>query len=175
MPVWPPHPLAPLLNEINRAASSGMPFLAISMTVALPDICVSLASPNGTTSGTQYKDWCRDNLGNNFSNLTPDDVWSVRCGVLHTGRFGHPNFGFAGIVFMPPDGRSHFINSILGTPGNEMYLYSVVEFCKNFTDAVDAWVTKNISDVNVQANLPRLMQYRNGLPPLVGAGMLVIA
>ena len=37
-------PLYPLLNEINKAATSGMPFLAVAMTVALPDICVSLAS-----------------------------------------------------------------------------------------------------------------------------------
>jgi hypothetical protein len=81
-------PLYSLLNEINKAAAGGLPFLAVAMTVALPDICVSLASPDGRSTRQQYKDWCRDNLGPEFDFVTGDDLWSMRCGVLHNGRFG---------------------------------------------------------------------------------------
>ena len=79
--------LCPLLDEIMKAANGGMPFIAIAMAVALRDICVSLASENGRTKRKDYKKWCADNLGNSVF-VTPDDLYSMRCGVLHNGRFG---------------------------------------------------------------------------------------
>jgi hypothetical protein len=55
------------------------------MTVALPDICMSLISDDGRTTPERYKEWCRNNLGAEFSYATADDLYSMRCGV---GRFG---------------------------------------------------------------------------------------
>ena len=149
-------PLTPLLEEINKAASQGLFFLAVSMTVALPDICASLASPNGQTTGPKYKQWCLDNLGSDFSHLTPDDIWSLRCGVLHNGSFGDVSKRIARVILKLPGNVTH-INALVAGDG---YVYSVVEFCKNFTDAVDRWFQKNINDPNIKTNLPNLMQYR---------------
>jgi hypothetical protein len=58
----PESPLHPLLDEINKAAVNGLPFLAVAMTVALPDICVSLASVNGLSTGQLYKELNTRNL-----------------------------------------------------------------------------------------------------------------
>jgi len=92
-------PLYPLLNEINKAVAFGLPLLAIVMTVALPDICVSLASANGRTTKELYKEWCKNNLGPAFGYVTPDDLWSMRCGVLHNGRFGDLQHSVARVIF----------------------------------------------------------------------------
>ena len=163
-------PLYSLLNEINRAAASGLPLLAVSMTVALPDICVSLASSDGRTDRERYKKWCADNLGPEFGYLTPEDLWSMRCGVLHNGRFGDLKHNVQRVIFALP-GQPTWQNGSLG----DAYFYSAVEFCKNFTDAVFDWFEKNRADPTIQANIPRLMQYRQGgFPPYV-RGMTVLA
>jgi hypothetical protein len=162
-------PLYPLLDEINRAAEQDFPFLAVAMTVALPDVCVSLISDDGRTCPERYKQWCIDNLGQEFSFVTPEDLYSMRCGVLHNGRFGDMKHNVARIIFALP-----------GTPAftdcraNDAYFYSVVEFCQNFTTAVRGWYEANKAHPNVQSNLPRLMQYHEGgfAPYVVGATVL---
>jgi hypothetical protein len=164
-------PLYPLLNEINRAAKGGLPFLAVAMTVALPDICVSLVSNDGRSNGDRYKAWCKDNLGQEFSFVTGDDLYSMRCGVLHNGRFGDLKHNVARVIFALPDANANvFINCQM----NDAYFYSVVEFCRNFTQAVYNWCEKNKENANLKANIPRLMQYRQGglAPYVVGATVL---
>lgn len=164
-------PLYPLLNEINKAASSGMPFLAVAMTVALPDICVSLTSADGRTNGKAYKEWCEANLPQDkFGYVTPDDLWSMRCGILHNGRFGDMKHNVSRVIFALP-GTPTFINGML----NDAYFYSVIDFCQNFTEAVYHWFERSRNDPTLQANLPRLMQYRrDGLPPYI-VGPTVLA
>jgi hypothetical protein len=172
----PPHrpsPIYQLLNEINAAAANGLPFLAVAMTVALPDICVSLLSDDGRSDGEKYKAWCRDNLpAEHFGYLTPADLYSMRCGVLHNGRFGDMRHNVARVIFrLPQPDGNNFVNCI----SNDAYFYSVVPFCGLFTDAVFRWADANRDHPRMVENLPRLMQYRyGGLPPYVG-GETVLA
>jgi len=94
----------------------------------------------------------------------------MRCGVLHNGRFGDMKHNVGRVVFALP-GKATFVNCKMG----DAYVYSVVDFCKNFTWAVNLWMEKNKDDENVKANLPRLMQYRpKGFAPYI-AGMAVLA
>lgn len=158
-------PLYPLLNEINKAAASGLPLLAIAMTTALPDICVSLIS-----EGDRYQAWCETSLGSEFGFVTGKDLWSIRCGVLHNGRFGDLKHSIGRIIFAPP-GPNTFTNSRL----NDAYFFRVVDFCKNFTTAVYRWFENNRKNATLQANLPRLMRYRQGgLSPYI-RGLTVLA
>lgn len=164
--------LCPLLNEIMKAANGGMPFIAIAMAVALPDICASLASEDGRTSPDKYKKWCADNLGD-LTFVTADDLYSMRCGVLHNGRFGDLKHNVARVIFaLPPvNGQaSVFVDCHM----RDAYFYSVVEFCKKITTTVHSWMNTNKDDANIRRNLPNLMQYReNGFPPyIVGATVL---
>ena len=162
-------PLHYLLNEINKAATSGLPFLAVAMAVALPDICVSLASQDGQSNGIRYRQWCKVNLGPRISYVTSDDLWSIRCGVLHNGRFGELKHGVAKVIFMPSC-DSTFTNSRIG----DVYVYSIVEFCKNFIKTVEEWFEKNKNDATVQSNLPRLIRWHpNGIAPYVTGSPVV--
>jgi len=98
-----PSPLQQLLDEINKAAAGGFPRLAIAMAVALPDICVSLVSDDGRSDGKRYKAWCENNLGAEFAYLTPEDLYSIRCGVLHNGRFGDQKHSVERVIFTLPN------------------------------------------------------------------------
>ena len=165
-----PSPLYALLNQINQAATGGLHLLAISMAVALPDICASLISENGRTSPDRYKEWCRTNLG--FTYLTSEDLYSMRCGVLHNGRFGDMKHSVSRVIFIPPMGNG---GTVQDCRSNDAYLFSVVEFCQTVTTAVYNWFEANRNDPHVQANIDRLMQYRaGGLAPHV-LGPTVIA
>lgn len=161
-------PLYQLLSEIDRAAEMA-PLLAIAAAVALPDICVSLAAKDGRTNGPSYKAWCEANLDDSFSFLTPDDLYSMRCGVLHNGRFGDLKHNVARVIFVLP-GVATFVNCTV----NDAYFYSAVEFCRNLTKAARRWYAAHHEEDAVQQNLPRLMQYRFGglTPYITGATVL---
>lgn len=166
----PCSPLYPLLNEIKHASKSGMPLIAIGMAVALPDICVSLISEDGRSTGALYVAWCDENLGEKFNFITGKDMWSMRCGVLHNGRFGDLKHNVARVIFALPDS-----GTMINCQINDAYFYSVQEFCSGVTDAAFQWMEANKDNKNIVENLPRLMQYRHdGLPPYVG-GATVLA
>lgn len=157
-------PLYAILNEIMQAAKNGLPLIAISQVVALPDICVSLESADGRSDGTRYKQWCADNLNDRLSYVTPEDLWSMRCGVLHNGRFGDLKHSVERVIFVPPGGTT-FVNCV----SNGAYLYGVVDFCGYFCNCVFLWCETNKDKELVKSNMQRLMQYRpGGLPPHIG-------
>jgi hypothetical protein len=140
------------------------------MTVTLPDLCSSLISDDGRTDGERYQKWCSENLSDKFSFVAPKDLWSMRCGVLHNGRFGELKHNVARVIFTLPE-QATFTDCKM----NDAYVYSVVNFCRNFTTAVYEWLEKNRDHPNVKANIDRLMQYRlGGLAPYIG-GMTVLA
>ncbi|MEM6536356.1 MAG: hypothetical protein AAF668_01365 [Pseudomonadota bacterium] len=163
------HPIFPLLNEINIAAEKGLPLLAISMTVALPDICVSLISKDGRTDSRRYKEWCDNNLGTEFSYVTSNDLYSMRCGVLHNGRFGDLKHEVGRVIFAL-DGAE-----MVNCKFNDAYIYSAPNFCRNFTVAVHNWIQENYENSIFKENTKRLIQFHpNGLAPYL-IGPTVIA
>ncbi|WP_370188744.1 hypothetical protein [Qipengyuania sp.] len=166
-----PDPFHQLLNQINGAATSGLHLVAIGMASALPDICASLASEDGRTNAKRYKAWCEANLsGSEFAFLTPEDMYSIRGGVLHQGRFGDLKHNVARVIFTLP-GPMSFTNCMM----NDAYVYGVVEFCRNLSAAAEVWFEANRNDPIVEANLTRVMRYHpEGLSPYM-AGVAVIA
>lgn len=141
------------------------------MASSLPAICASLEADDGRSAGKEYKAWCAANLiGPAFSFVTPEDLYSIRCGVLHQGRFGDLQHNVARVVFTPPGGAS-FTNCQF----NDAYVYGVVEFCKNMCDAAFQWYETNRKKPTVEENSKRMMQYYpQGLAPYV-VGIPVIA
>ena len=165
-------PLYRLLNQINDAAKAGLDLIAIGMAVALPAICASLAMENGRAQRDEYKDWCAANLtSQKFTGITPDQLYSWRCGVLHQGRFDDIRHGgLSRVIFVPPGGAKITDCNVRGA-----YLYGVVEFCRNMSDAAFQWFETHKEDAVVQRNAERLMQYYpNGLPGYV-VGTTVVA
>lgn len=175
-PKPPVSPIEQLLVEIENALKARFYFLALVLAVALPDICAALESESGETSSVQYKRWYNDNVASRIPGLTNVDAYSLRCGVIHQGKFGHPKMQFDRLLFfLPGPVVGLAVSTHLNHDGTYSGSISVVEFCKYFIQAVRDWYKAKHNDPNVRENLPRLVQYRpNGLAPYI-VGQAVIA
>lgn len=157
-------PLEEMLREIERALVGGFPRLAITMAVALPDVCQSLWSADGRSDRQLYKNWCRDFLlGPKFTYVSADDLYSLRCGVVHNGRFGDLEHSVSRIVFVLSENVT-MVNCI----ANDVYIYSASEFCRNIVTAVRRWYEQHRHSPTVQSNMTRMMRlHPTGLPGVI--------
>jgi hypothetical protein len=113
-----PSPFDQILLDIERALIAKFYYLAIMMTLALPDICACLESPNGNTRGRgdAYKQWFRKHLSQKFRNLTDVDAYQLRCGVIHQGHFGdHPRRNYDRIIFVGRNPSVKFVGDAVAT------------------------------------------------------------
>lgn len=155
-------PLFDILTQVNIAAENGLDLLAVSVAVALPDVCGALESDDGRALQKRYEKWCRDNLKVGFENWAPEDLYSLRCGMLHQGRLRGLKHGIGKVVLVP-GGGSQFTDCSDTTFGQATAIHSVKTFCLNMNRAVVAWYEKGHDNPNVQKNMADLMQYRDGV------------
>lgn len=161
-----------IFEEIRRALDARLYYLALVGTLALPDICAALESTDGQTTGPKYKAWCDQWLSARYPDITADDLWFMRCGVVHQGRAGHPKSQFARVVFTVPSAdHSVWHNNVV----NDALNLDIEIFCYDVIEAACQWYDTKQNDPHVLANLPRLMRYYpNGLAPYL-QGMPVVA
>ena len=89
-----------LINELKGAFENNLWFIAINISLTIPDICSALESENGKTDGTKYKNWINTYLVQKYNNfITGDDIWKLRCASLHQGKFNHDCPRFNKIIF----------------------------------------------------------------------------
>jgi len=154
-----------ILNEIEKALDSGLYYLALVSVLSLPDVCSALESPDGSTAGTQYKAWYDRWLAARYPRLTRDDIYRLRCGVVHQGRFGHPGMQYARVLFtLPNANRLVFHKNVISDALN----LDAVTFCRDIVHAVREWYEDRKNDPVVKANLARLLKlYPDGLAPYI--------
>jgi len=139
------YPLEQMLHEIEHALAGRFYYLAIVVTVTLPDVCAALESEDGKACPNRFRAWYDEHLAAALRPLTAEDCYSFRCGVL------------------PPD-------VLRGGPirMDDVHAYNVVEFCDVFIGAVRRWFEENREHANLRANLPRLVQFRpDGMTPYI--------
>lgn len=161
-----------LRDDIERALSAQLYYLAVVSTLGLPDICAALESADGATTGRKYQAWCDSWLIPSYPELTSQDLYSMRCGVVHQGRLGHPKMQYARVLFTVPNAnRNVFHRNII----NDALNLNVVMFCRDMNRTVGQWYAAKHDDANVLANLPRLVRFHEqGLAPYM-VGMPLIA
>ena len=154
-----------LLGEVERALAMRLYYLASLLTLQLPDVCAALESPDGKTKPELYKAWYRTWLAPKYNRITEDDIYCLRSGVIHQGRFGHPGSQFSRVFFTLPDpSRNIFHNNVVGDALN----LDLMIFCRDVIESVRTWHNAKKSDPTVQSNLQRLVQYYpNGMPPYI--------
>jgi len=161
-----------LSKHIERALDAHLYYLAVICTLMLPDICSALESEDGQTQREKYKAWCDTWFLDSYPNLTRDDLYSLRCGVVHQGKLGHQNMQYSRIVFtLPVSDKTSIHNNVV----NDALNLDAVTFCRDMIDAVSRWYIQNKNGTWVKANLPRLIRlYPKGLPPYI-TGVPVIS
>jgi hypothetical protein len=179
-----PIELTSILDEIDKALNAKLYYLAIAVALSVPDICASLEfDPDNPARAGQktFAAWCEASIRPAFVNLTGDDLYYLRCGVLHFGHFGHSKSRFNRIMFIGPESqvKAHdIVVTVLpevefgGVSAEELRLsgkilqLDVVQFCQTIMQSARNWALEKSADPFVQRNLKNLVRYRpNGLPP----------
>ena len=161
-----------ILQEIERALDAKLYYLAVRMSLTLPDMCAALESSDGRATKQKYRDWYDSHLAVEFQFMSSADCYSLCCGIVHQGRFGIPNSQqFGRVLFTLPDGRGNtFHNNIL----NDALQFDSINFCHTIIQTVRSWFAAKKNDPTVQSNLPNLVQYRaDGISPyMVGIPLI---
>jgi hypothetical protein len=160
-----------ILQEIELALHARLYYLALVVALTIPDVCAALESVDGQTNRDRYKAWYNAHLGGRYGAVTDADCYSLRCGVAHQGRFGHPRMEYGRVIFAIP-GRGIFLHNSIA---NDALHLDADRFCREMIAAARQWFAGKQNDPAVQANLPNVVQLRpNGFSPYV-AGTPVIA
>ena len=163
-----------ILKEVEGALAAKLYYAAVSMALTLPDICASLASKSGNTTGrggVAYRDWYEANLASKFPYMTGLDCYSLRCGIQHQGKFGGHKLQYSRVVFNISTNGLVIHNNVI----NDALNLDTETFCREVVEAVRIWYSRNIEDQYVSKNIGNLVQYRkHGIPPFI-VGIPVIS
>ena len=170
-------PLDIILADIKRALEAGLFYLAINVSLSLPDICSALecdliANPQCKfKADRRYIPWCKKWLEPMFANFTAEDCWALRGSIIHQGQtFGHPKARYDRVLFTLPNGPwagSHDnVADHIGGSTKAVLQLDAAHFCRSMAQATVNWYEASKHDPNVIANMPNLVQFRPyGYPP----------
>lgn len=161
-----------LSKQIEEALDAHLYYLAVMCALTMPDICSALESEDGRTTRAKYMSWCDSWLMNSYPHLISADLYSLRCGIVHQGKSGHPKMPYSRVVFtLPVPNKTIFHNNIV----NDALNLDAVIFCRDMINSVFRWYDQKKDAIYVKANLPRVVRlYPNGLPPYI-VGIPVIS
>ena len=147
-----------ILSEIKSAVEQKSYYVAIMLTLAIPDICAALESDDGRTTGEKYKAWYTKHLQPTFKLLTAESCYSLRCGVFHQGRMelAGKNISYGRVIFTVPSPAGGIHNSVL----NDALVFDAKRFCDDVVAVAIAWWAASAEIQNVARNAANLLQYR---------------
>jgi hypothetical protein len=165
-------PLFVILSDIQSCLNNGMYYAAITVALTLPEVCAALEASNGRGSSEKYKTWYNTYLADLYPLISDDFCYSLRCSVVHQGKFGRLGEQYSRILFTIPDGRGIvFHKGII----NDALNLDAITFCRDIMDGAKRWYAAKQGDPNVLKNLPNLVRFRpKGLAPYM-VGMPLIA
>lgn len=160
------------LAEIENCIASKHYYAAITLALTVPDLAAALASESGQTSGEKFRAWYDANLSTVYPQITANDCWCLRCGIVHQGKFGHPNAQYDRVLWtFPEPNRPVYHGNVL----NDALNLDAEQFCSDVVTAAREWLAKQGSNPVVQDNLKRSVRlYPTGLAPYMG-GMPIIS
>lgn len=160
-----------ILQEIEQALNARLFYLAIVVTMTVPDACAALESPDGKTEGSRYQAWFKTNLQTKYHTMTPKDFWLLRCSILHQARLRHSFSEFSRVIFSVRDGDDRYLHNNLF---NDALNLDAETFCRDVIAAARIWANEKRTHANVVKHLPLLMQLRpKGIPGYI-VGLPVI-
>lgn len=187
-----PVELESILSEIEKALEAKLYYIAIAVSLSVPDICACLEldqsdpkSQHGVSK--RYTNWCDANLS--FDALSGLDLFYIRCGIAHSGHVYKNNSRYQRVMFMVPGGlpgipQEIVFNMAEGVSfdgvdaedlrlGGKMLIYDLSHFCGIIMAAARNWAASKKMDAIVQKNLPMLIRHRpDGLPPFLSNPMV---
>lgn len=154
-----------LLRQIEHSIENGTYLLGLYVALALPDICGALESHNGVANGNRYKAWFNKWVSHKYDGqLTGEQCYAYRCGILHQGRANHNNLGYSRIIFLEPGSNTTLYRNTL----NDAYNIDLKIFCSDIVSGVQDWLKTMEGHASFQKNYDHLMKrHENGLAPYI--------
>lgn len=158
------------LGEIEHALNVRLYYLALISTLSLIDICAALESENGRSDKHAYIAWYDRHLSAQYSWLTGQDCYGIRCGMLHQGVMDQsvrnmPRSRWDRIGFLLPDGNG---NEFRQLAANNYYFTGLSEFCRDVSARVRTWSEAEKDNPVVKKNAANLMRFHpRGIKPYI--------
>lgn len=155
-----------LLTEIESALDAGLYYMALQSTLTLPDICSTLESPKGETTGAQYIAWYNTHAKEpGCAAMTGEVCWRLRCSYLHEGNTQNPRSPFSRILFSVTDHRHVILHNIIV---DDVMNVDLVIFCRNVISSVRKWEAKMKDNPTFLNNYKKLIKtHPMGLAPYI--------
>lgn len=175
-----PFPLELAFTEINKALDAGLFYLALVVTLSVPDVCARLElPPDRIVRERHYCAWMEEyflkihgGVNTSYAALHGVDFFRMRCGMVHESSLMHRNTKFTHIIFYarkPGDKDKKYLQSSLSADGDLQSLVFQLDtaiFCRHMMEAARVWYHMRNQQENVRINLPNLVRFRpNGYPP----------
>lgn len=155
-----------LFGEIRAAINGGLWVMALMSTLAVPDICAALGSPDGETKGAKgakYRAWWEANLAAKYPRTDAGEFYKLRCSMLHQGGTATP--AYARTVFVAA--RPHIVhNCWADNDGMNSLILDLPTLASDVIAAAQKWLAANKDSEPVKTNLTKLIAWHpNGLAP----------
>lgn len=151
-----------LINQIKIALDNNLYYLSLQATLSLPDICASLQSKDGKTTGLKYAEWYDNYVESSSPYIDGKTCYKLRCSSLHQGNTQHEKLAYTRIIFIEPNEFYHCHSNIIDGALN----LDIELFCTSILDAVEKWFKIIQCDDNFITNYKKFMKkYENGLHP----------
>lgn len=160
-----------LIRQINQALKANLFYLSLYATLTIPDILAAIESKNGRASGKKYKKWFDKYVAHKYESphtsgtpvLTGEDVYKLRCSLLHQGK-SEPNTKYSKIIFVEPNERFHVhINQV-----DDVFQLDLETFCRDVFDGANEWLEEYEDTDIYEENYSKFMRrYPKGLKPYI--------
>lgn len=154
-----------LLDAVRLSIQERNWYAALSVALALPDICAKLEDPSQSGTERRYVDWFNRFLAPSYQGvvagephtfLTGADLYALRCAYLHEGDFDistqRARKVLESYVFVAtPPGTIVHLNQM-----NNILQLHVDIFCQEVCAAVEAWMATVAPSADVQTRIAKL-------------------
>lgn len=154
-----------ILNQIELALTVNLYYLALFVSLTLPDICGAIDSDDGEASGAKYKAWFDKYMTPKYIGfLTGDDCYFFRCSLLHQGSSQHSRSSYSRILFVEPGAEmSAHCTGFNDTLGIDLRI-----FCGDMISSVKQWLDETENTEKFENNYNKFMKrHPQGLPPYI--------
>jgi hypothetical protein len=140
---------------------------ALFLSLAMPDICAKLETPESGNAGPRYRCWFDKYLasvnktnimGHEVTFMTAGDCWALRCSLLHEGSddVGEQRARETVSKFRFTTMGMHRIKI------EEVLVLNVARFCEEVCHAVEAWSTDVENVPEVQDRITGIVAIEHG-------------
>ena len=155
-----------LLNQIQMALNLNLYYLALFVSLSIPDVCGAIESENGKAKKSRYINWFDKYVSHKYGDiLTGEDCYYFRCSLLHRGSSQHQKSTFSRVLFIEPLLTTNIIHSSIA---NDALIIDVRIFCTDIIEGVLDWLRQNEGTELYERNYDKFMRrYPQGLSPYI--------